>query len=165
MTAVQFDSEKVAKMTTRQMHDFYQANRRGYFDKLAETIAAVAASCPEEWGAPDVPDTYANRPYRRDFKPVVRAFSELANETDVADVPDLEFDLDAISAKDMSAFFVSVSANNLAKVADVLTRVVVKCPPKWGKADAAETYLERPYAQFLGIVHRFIREVNSDSGE
>lgn len=163
MSQVQFNAEKIAQLSTRQMHEFYIANRRGYMNKLAETIAAVAESCPEGWGAPDVPDTYINRPYRRDFKPVVRAFSELVNTTDAAEIPELEFDLDAILAKDMGDFFQSVNTNNLDKVSDVLTRVVAKCPPKWGKPDAKETYLALPYPQFCSVIQLFIREVNDDS--
>lgn len=165
MSQVQFDETKIAKLTTRQMHEFYANNRRGYFDKLAGTIAQVAVSCPEEWGAADDEKSYSSRPYRLDFKPVIKEFSSLVNEADKTEIPDLKFNLDAILASEMSEFFKSVNTNNLEAVAEVLTRVVASCPSKWGKPDAKDTYLERPYSQFLGVVNRFIREVNSDSGE
>lgn len=160
---VTFDKAKISQLTVARMDDFFRASRKADMAGQAELIAETAVSCPEEWGKVDNPETYTNRKFNREFKPLIRHFSELVTEADVTEIPELTFDLDAITAKDMGAFFQSVNKSDLKPIADVLTRVVVTCPAKWGTAGDIDTYLKRPYSQFLGIVNRFIREVNEDS--
>ncbi len=160
---VQFDTGKIAQLTTLQVHDFFQANRRVNTQKQAETLALVVKTCPDEWGRVDDPLTYENRPLKREFIPLVRTFRELITEADTAEIPDLTFDIGNMLAKDMGDFFGAVNISDMKTVSAVLTRVVKTCPKDWGAVDAADTYLKRPYPQFLGIVNRFIREVNDDS--
>lgn len=163
MTDIVFDKGAIAQLTAAEMHEFFQANRKIDMQKQAEIIARVVKDCPEEWGNPNVADTYVNLPFKKAFRPVVRAFSELAIDADVSEIPELTFDLDAILAKDMGDFFQAVNISDLKRVSAVLARVAVTVPSKWGAANDPETYLKRPYSQFLGIANRFIREVNEDS--
>lgn len=55
--------------------------------------------------------------------------------------PVLEFDLDAMSAKDLGNFMGNVTGpDNITNMSQALTRIVTKCPDEWGPKDDPETF-------------------------
>jgi hypothetical protein len=55
--------------------------------------------------------------------------------------PVIEFDIDALSAKDLGNFMGNVTGtDNIQVMSEVLTRIVTKCPAEWGPREDPETF-------------------------
>ena len=73
----------------------------------------------------------------------------------------LKFDVSKVTARDMKVFFKATQTNDNDALAGFFAKVVTECPPKWGKADDAETYMNLPYfGEFKGVLSAFVDEVS-----
>lgn len=64
------------KLTARETTRFFAAARKEDYAELSAVFAKVITECPLEWGKPDDPETYLNRPYGGEFLRLVKQFSE-----------------------------------------------------------------------------------------
>lgn len=76
------------------------------------------------------------------------------------DKPILEFDLDAMSAKDLGNFMGNVTGpDNIKNMSEALTRIVTKCPAEWGPKDDPETFANLSWRKvWKGIIFPGIQE-------
>lgn len=80
----------------------------------------------------------------------------MAKVTEILEVDTLRFDLDAlgkIKAREMSRL---MRMNDLDEVAAICAKYVTSCPPEWGDAKSADTYLDLPFRGESGSLQSVI---------
>jgi hypothetical protein len=92
----------------------------------------------------------------------VNGASEVASDA----IAGLEFDLSRMSGQDYHDYAAAGRKDDLVTVANVLARVVRRCPPEWGKPDDPKTYLKLPMFGALKQVMRALSaEVRAEAGK
>jgi hypothetical protein len=73
----------------------------------------------------------------------------------------LEFNLEDITADEMTDFFEAARKNDNAGLAKVFAKTIVKCPVDWGEPADEMTYRNLPYfTHFKKVIEIFAQEAN-----
>jgi hypothetical protein len=161
MSDIGFD---LSKITAGQMADYWKAVARNDIDGMSIAYAAACFMCPPAWGSPNEAGTFSELTWA-DINIAAEAFAEAQRETRDNEVGefDIEHDLAGVKGKTfVSDFLNPLNAGQVAKVAEFLSKHLVKAPKDWGKPGKPETYLNLPYyTVFLPLGRQVSNEARS----
>jgi hypothetical protein len=148
----------VMKLTVQQLIDYNRHYADGNVDEVSKVLAQVCQECPEAWGKPDDPETFAGLIYS-DYAEAVEACgqaTQAASKAVTAGEFEITCNLREIKARDFGKRFIQPSnRGDSITMAKFMSEVITKCPKDWGKSNDPETYLNLPYyAVFVPLSHQ-----------
>lgn len=123
MPTIEFD---LTKATARDLEGVLSQLGKGKMAVLPKLLAALAVSCPAEWGKPNEVDTWAKLPLNGDLK---FAYGVLKQQMGLLDTSTVKatFDLSTLTAAEFDDLVIQLQRGEPKKQAQIIAKHITDC--------------------------------------